>query len=1140
MKKYLFVMFYSAIVLILFISYLPNSDLVNAYAYTLYVKDDAAGNNDGSSWINAYTSLQTALENVSGGDEVWVAKGTYKPNYKTEPDDLRTSTFQLKNGVVIYGGFNGTESNIFERDWKANQTILSGNIGTNDEIADNCYHVVTGSNTDSTAVIDGFIITGGNADFTNGQGGGVFILNGSPIINNCTFNYNYAKFGGGMANINGSPALDNCTFSYNRARLGGGMADIYGSPTLTNCTFNANSADEEGGGIYNDSNNPRILNCTFSYNSADNGGGIYSYWYGNLAVTNCTFRGNTADSSGGGIYVNWYSSSRVINCTIVENAADNNNDGEGKGGGLYISEGSILTIKNTIIANNQKNSISDDCFNNNSTINSSGYNLAEYGCASDFNKTGDITDEQTKLNVGELTDNGGYTQTCALETESIAIDMGTDSGAPVTDQRGYGYERNGTTDIGAFEYSATPTVPVVVSVGMLSVGTDMASIGGYVTLDGGTSVTSRGVCWDTTPNPTIENSHTKDGAGTGIFTSSVTGLSPNTAYYMRVYATNSVGTSYGKENSFTTDVAIPSVTTAVINSVTATTAFGGGNVTSDGGASITARGVCWNTGQNPTIEGSHTTDGAGPGFFTSSITELTPGTTYYVRAYATNSEGTSYGENELFTTNVVTTPPTVTSTSPDDNATNVNADTVITAIFSESMDVSTITTTTFFVTDGSAYIAGIVIYSDTTATFTTSSVLEYGKTYKATITTGVKDLEGTSMQSDYTWVFTTVASSGFFVESTEPANNAVDVDVHMSIIVNFSKEMDVSTINENTFYVLPATGIVSYSDKIAMFTPSSSLESNKVYTAILTTGVKDIDGNSMTTNYIWSFTTVEEGGGPGPIPGSISGTVYNSNGNPITGDTIIVWATYNNPCGSYDIIKTSTNPVNGTYSMGLSAPNAYYLCTSNNGTAYLNECWASTASVIDCSGAESIILTTGTPDVANRNFQLDSESTISGTIYRSDGSTPFTGNSVRITAISGYPCGDREQVGDAYSDPSDGSYTIHWVSAGSYYLRIWLLENVEWWTSNGSVLDCSNAEALTVSAGESVVSKDFQFEALVLKGDINGDGNINLADAILVLKLLSGLEQASVYNWGEMINEDGKIGMEEAIYILQVVIGIRD
>ncbi len=183
-----------------------------------------------------------------------------------------------------------------------------------------------------------------------------------------------------------------------------------------------------------------------------------------------------------------------------------------------------------------------------------------------------------------------------------------------------------------------------------------ATSGGEVSADGGQSVTERGVCWSTSSNPTIANSHSSDGTGTGTFTSTLSGLNPGTLYYIRSYATNSVGTGYGPQVSFSTQAqTVPVVTTASISAVTENSASGGGNVTSDGGATVTAKGICWNATGNPTTADSHSTDGSGTGSFTSSITGLGASTTYFVRAYATNSVGTAYGAPQTFTSNHILT-----------------------------------------------------------------------------------------------------------------------------------------------------------------------------------------------------------------------------------------------------------------------------------------------------------------------------------------------------------------------------------------------------------------------------------------------------------------------------------------------------
>ena len=227
------------------------------------------------------------------------------------------------------------------------------------------------------------------------------------------------------------------------------------------------------------------------------------------------------------------------------------------------------------------------------------------------------------------------------------------------DETIYGGEITFTT-----EQIPDPESPIVTTADVTDITQTTAVSGGNVTDDGGASVTARGVCWSTSQNPTISDNHTSDGNGTGSFTSNLTNLTANTTYYVRAYATNENGTSYGEQKSFTTlqNIELPTVTTADVTDITQNTAVSGGNITDDGGAAVTARGVCWSKDPNPTIDNSFISNGNGTGSFTIEISGLTSATTYYVRAYATNSEGTSYGEQKTFTTLQYIQLPTVTTT----------------------------------------------------------------------------------------------------------------------------------------------------------------------------------------------------------------------------------------------------------------------------------------------------------------------------------------------------------------------------------------------------------------------------------------------------------------------------------------------
>ena len=203
----------------------------------------------------------------------------------------------------------------------------------------------------------------------------------------------------------------------------------------------------------------------------------------------------------------------------------------------------------------------------------------------------------------------------------------------------YGEQQTFTTP------SGLPTVQTATEVTLAGSGT--AQCGGTVTEDGGFAVTARGVCWSMSPEPTVSNLHSTDGNGLGTFASTLTGLQPSTTYYVRAYATNANGTVYGEQRTVTTPSGLPTVTTTTATSITSNSAVCGGNVSSDGGFPVTARGVCYSTTPAPTTASPHTTDGSGTGPFVSHLTNLSPGTTYYYRAYATNATGTVYGEERM-------------------------------------------------------------------------------------------------------------------------------------------------------------------------------------------------------------------------------------------------------------------------------------------------------------------------------------------------------------------------------------------------------------------------------------------------------------------------------------------------------------
>ncbi|MCX6237368.1 MAG: hypothetical protein NTY07_07405 [Bacteroidia bacterium] len=287
----------------------------------------------------------------------------------------------------------------------------------------------------------------------------------------------------------------------------------------------------------------------------------------------------------------------------------------------------------------------------------------------------------TASSGGEITSDGGDAVTVrgvcwstnqnpttadSKTSNGSAIGIFTSSLTGLTPGATYNIKAYGTNSVGS-GYSSQSTfttlaiAPVLTTTDLSAVTSTSASSGGNITNDGGSAITARGVCWSTSQNPTIADTKTSNGTGTGIFTSAITGLTPGATYYFRAYATNSIGTAYGNQLTTATTAVLPVLTTTAISALTSTTATSGGNITSDGGAAVTARGVCWSTSTTPTITNSKTTDATGTGIFVSSITGLTPGATYYIRAYATNSIGTAYG-NQVTTTTTAVVPVLTTTT----------------------------------------------------------------------------------------------------------------------------------------------------------------------------------------------------------------------------------------------------------------------------------------------------------------------------------------------------------------------------------------------------------------------------------------------------------------------------------------------
>jgi predicted outer membrane repeat protein len=336
----------------------------------IYVDADAPGANNGSNWGNAYVFLQDALADAEAAEkpvEIHVAHGIYTPDSSSIlPDDIgnRSATFQLINEVAIKGGFAGfSETDPNARDIDVYETILSGdlnddNIDLNDpgnlyslpDRYDNSSHVVKGSNTDETAVLDGLTITGGyilviayRLGGGPSGGAGMLISSGSPTLIDCKFIDNVTGNNGGGLLIyrDSNPTLLNCNFTRNYAWSGGGIFSSESSPTLINCTFDNNYAHHKGGAMFNFGSNPELTDCTFIFNSArsDGGGGMYNR-NSNPVISDCIFSENSAEI-GGAIY-NKDSDTILNTCEFVMNIDLSYSGAVSNGGGQLIAKGCVF------------------------------------------------------------------------------------------------------------------------------------------------------------------------------------------------------------------------------------------------------------------------------------------------------------------------------------------------------------------------------------------------------------------------------------------------------------------------------------------------------------------------------------------------------------------------------------------------------------------------------------------------------------------------------------------------------------------------------------------------------------------------------------------------------------------------------
>jgi len=438
---------------------------------TIYVDDDATGANDASSWENAYLCLQDALAAAMYGDDIQVAQGTYRPDQSAVAGRLghqiaasgdREATFQLKNGITIKGGYaglRGQDPNV--RDVDAYETVLSGDLNGDDVSVDdppsllgeptwaeNSFHVLTASNVNSTTALDGFTITGGNANNAGvadeTAGSGIHIRDGSPMLLDCVFTRNFAPYlGGGIYSHGGSPTIIGCAFRGNHVLKGGGAVGASeGCLVVSGCVFTDNSAQEYGGATYGILSDLTINNCSFIANSANRGGGVTTQ-ESDTMMANCVFSANRAEWTGGGILCEG-GNLRMVNCTLYANHAGST------AGGVY--GWGDLSLANCILWDNTDSGGRDESAQlETGTVN--------YCCIQGW--TGALGGVNNHGQAPSFVDPDGADNVLATEDDDLrllsgspCVDAGDNAAIPqgiFTDLNGGPRIANGTVDLGAYE-----------------------------------------------------------------------------------------------------------------------------------------------------------------------------------------------------------------------------------------------------------------------------------------------------------------------------------------------------------------------------------------------------------------------------------------------------------------------------------------------------------------------------------------------------------------------------------------------------------------------------------------------------------------------------------------------------------------
>ena len=582
------------------------------------------------------------------------------------------------------------------------------------------------------------------------------------------------------------------------------------------------------------------------------------------------------------------------------------------------------------------------------------------------------------------------------------------------DLKGFGQESYDYKDIVYYDNSNPSNWPNVTTTDVLDVTSTTARTGGTITYSGAAEITSRGVCWGTTHTPNIDGNHTTDGEGPGSFTSNLTNLDVNMTYYVRAYATNMHGTYYGEERFFTTIAGLPVVTTKQVTNITPISATGGGNVTDDNGFNVTERGICWSTYENPSVDDNYKPAGSGLGEYNSGMTDLAANTTYYVRAYAKNANGTAYGNNVSFTTaegDITIVTSDITNITPTGamcggTVTLANGNTL--PVTARGVCWSTNhnpTTTDSHTSDGTgsgsftSSISGLTV--NTTYYVRAYAVNELGTYYGAeksfnttaglpvVTTKDIMDIHplsatgGGVVTNDNGFTITSRGVCWSVVQNPTINDNHTTNGVGTGEFNTFMENLQNSTTYHVRAYATNANG-TAYGEDKSFTTTSGEI-------TVTTNAVTNVTASAATC------------GG--------NATITNDNNLPITAKGVC-WSTSHNP----SINDNHSNDGSGTGAFnssitGLSVNTQYYVrayATNQLGTYYGSE--------------KSFTTTVGLPVVTTTEPTLNGTTVTSGGYVTSDGGFPVTARGI---CYGIYPNPD---LSPAYTHTTDGSGTGYFTS----------------------------------------------------------------------------------------------------------------